>query len=68
MESLDADGRAQIDEALHQWRQGDCVLGEPWDQPTFEKQGWHVLLQAWLKRIPVRGRFRPGRRRGTHTR
>lgn len=27
------------------------------DQPTFEKQGWHVLLQAWLKRIPVRGRF-----------
>ncbi|RKT45530.1 hypothetical protein BDD21_2991 [Thiocapsa rosea] len=27
------------------------------DQPTFERQGWDVLLQAWLKRVPVRGRF-----------
>ncbi len=30
MEPLDADGRAKIDEALQQWRQGDCVLGEQW--------------------------------------
>ncbi|MCG6867293.1 MAG: hypothetical protein LJE91_00755 [Gammaproteobacteria bacterium] len=27
------------------------------DQPTFEKQGWDVRLDAWLNRVPVRGRF-----------
>lgn len=30
MKSLDAKGRAKISEALQQWRQGDCVLGEQW--------------------------------------
>lgn len=30
MEPIDADGRAKIDEALQEWRQGDCVLGEQW--------------------------------------
>lgn len=30
MEPLDADGRAEINEALQQWRQGDCVIGEHW--------------------------------------
>jgi hypothetical protein len=30
VEPLDADGRAKIDEALQQWRQGDCVLGAQW--------------------------------------
>lgn len=30
MKPLDAAGRAKIDEALQQWRQGDCVLGEQW--------------------------------------
>lgn len=30
MEPLDADGRADIDEALKHWRQGDCVVGEQW--------------------------------------
>jgi hypothetical protein len=27
------------------------------DQPTFEKQGWDVLLRAWLARVPATGRF-----------
>jgi hypothetical protein len=27
------------------------------DQPTFEKQGWDVLLEAWLARVPATGRF-----------
>jgi hypothetical protein len=26
-------------------------------QPTFEKQSWHSLLDAWLKRVPATGRF-----------
>lgn len=26
-------------------------------QPTFEKQGWDVLLRAWLARVPAMGRF-----------
>lgn len=30
MEPIDAEGRAKIDAALQQWRQGDCVLGEQW--------------------------------------
>jgi hypothetical protein len=30
VEPLDADGRANVDEALQSWRQGDCVLGEQW--------------------------------------
>jgi hypothetical protein len=30
VEPLDADGRVKIDEALQQWRQGDCVLGNQW--------------------------------------
>ncbi len=30
MELLDSEGRSKIDEALQQWRQGDCVLGEQW--------------------------------------
>jgi hypothetical protein len=30
VEPIDADGRAKIDEALQEWRQGDCVLGEQW--------------------------------------
>jgi len=30
VEPIDADGRAKIDEALQEWRQGDCVLGEEW--------------------------------------
>lgn len=27
------------------------------DQPTFEQQGWDVLLEAWLARVPASGRF-----------
>jgi hypothetical protein len=27
------------------------------DQPTFEEQGWDVLLEAWLNRVSVSGRF-----------
>lgn len=27
------------------------------DQPTFEQQSWDVLLDAWLHRVPVSGRF-----------
>jgi len=30
VEAIDAAGRAKIDEALQEWRQGDCVLGEQW--------------------------------------
>jgi hypothetical protein len=30
VEPIDADGRSKIDEALQEWRQGDCVLGEQW--------------------------------------
>jgi len=30
VEPIDADGRANIDKALQEWRQGDCVLGEQW--------------------------------------
>lgn len=30
MEPLDANSRSKINEALQQWRQGDCVLGEQW--------------------------------------
>jgi hypothetical protein len=30
LEPIDADGRPKIDEALQEWRQGDCVLGEQW--------------------------------------
>jgi hypothetical protein len=27
------------------------------NQPTFEQQGWDVLLRAWLARVPAAGRF-----------
>lgn len=27
------------------------------DEPTFEKQSWDVLLEAWMKRVPAKGRF-----------
>ena len=30
MEVLDDAGCKQVDEQLAAWRQGDCVLGEPW--------------------------------------
>lgn len=30
MEPVDANSRSKINEALQQWRQGDCVLGEQW--------------------------------------
>jgi len=30
VEPIDADGRARIDQALQEWRQGDCVLGGQW--------------------------------------
>ena len=30
MEPIDATGRERVDEALQQWRQGDCVVGDHW--------------------------------------
>ncbi len=30
MDVMDEDGRQRIDKALHDWRQGNCVLGEHW--------------------------------------
>lgn len=30
MEPLDADGCAEVDDALQAWRQGDCVIGQQW--------------------------------------
>lgn len=27
------------------------------DEPTFEEQRWDVLMDAWLKRVPPKGRF-----------
>ncbi len=30
MDPLDEAGRAEVDEALEAWRQGDCVVGEQW--------------------------------------
>lgn len=62
MDVMDEDDRRRIDKALHDWRQGDCVLGEHWflfrldvDAPLSEEAAAAAAEGADAGEAEVRG-------------